>query len=42
MIVALHELLRVVALDERPDLALAMGEVREAMQPEALLLGASA
>lgn len=36
MAVALHEPLRVVALDERPDLPLGMGEIGEAVQPQAL------
>ena len=38
MAVALHEPFVVVALDERPDLALGMREILEAMQPQALLL----
>src|SRR5262245_3795108 len=38
MVVAFDQPVRVVALDEGPDLALGMGEIREAMQPQALLL----
>src|SRR5258705_7352471 len=38
MVVTLHEPFAVVALDEGRDLALGMSEIREAMQPQALLL----
>src|SRR5687767_3558911 len=38
MVVAFHEPLAVVALDESPDLALGVGEIRETVQPHALLL----
>src|SRR5262249_13249818 len=38
MVVTFHEPLLVVALDERPDLALGLGEIAESMQPQALLL----
>src|SRR5262245_23202698 len=37
MVVTFHEPLLVVALDERADLALSMGEVGEAVQPQGLL-----
>src|SRR6185369_6669981 len=38
MVVTLHEPLRVVAVDESADLVLGMGEIDEAVQPQALLL----
>src|SRR5262245_41308845 len=37
MLVTFHEPLLVVALDERPDLALGVGEIGEAVPPQALL-----